>query len=59
MIGNTILLKHTSNIPQGSVAIQKLFDDAGTPLGLYTNFLIPSSRITKLVEDYRIKGVSL
>lgn len=59
MIGNTILVKHASNVPQCAIAIEEIFADAGAPLGLYTNLLLPKERATKLVADKRIKGVSL
>jgi succinate-semialdehyde dehydrogenase/glutarate-semialdehyde dehydrogenase len=59
MIGNTILLKYSSIVPQCSIAIEELFKEAGAPDGLYTNLLISGTRATDLVADKRIKGVSL
>jgi len=59
MIGNTILVKHASIVPQCGVAIEELFKEAGAPDGLYTNLLISGKRATALVGDKRIKGVSL
>ena len=59
MVGNTILLKHASIVPQCAIAIADLFKDAGAPEGLYTNLLISGKRSTALVDDVRIKGVSL
>lgn len=59
MIGNTILIKHASNVPQCAIAIEEIFAEAGAPLGLYTNLLVSSKRIPDLVADKRIKGVSL
>lgn len=59
MIGNAILVKHASNVPQCSIAIEEIFADAGAPLGLYTNLLLSKERATELVADKRIKGVSL
>ena len=59
MIGNSILVKHASNVPQCGIAIKNIFDEAEAPEGLYTNLLIPGDKITKLVADTRIKGVSL
>jgi succinate-semialdehyde dehydrogenase / glutarate-semialdehyde dehydrogenase len=50
MIGNVVLVKHASSVPQCGMAIEALFNEAGAPLGLYTN---------ELVADERIKGVSL
>jgi succinate-semialdehyde dehydrogenase/glutarate-semialdehyde dehydrogenase len=59
MVGNTILLKHASIVPQCAIAIEELFLEAGAPVGLYTNLLISGSAASKLVADPRIKGVSL
>jgi succinate-semialdehyde dehydrogenase / glutarate-semialdehyde dehydrogenase len=59
MVGNTILLKHASIVPQCSTAVENLFKEAGAPIGLYTNLLISGKRASALVSDERIKGVSL
>lgn len=59
MIGNTILLKHASNVPQCAKAIEDIFKEAGAPEGLYTNLFIRGSKITKLIADKRIQGASL
>ena len=59
MIGNTVLVKHASIVPQCGIAIEELFKEAGAPAGLYTNLLISGKRASVLVADERIKGVSL
>ena len=59
MVGNTILIKHASIVPQCAIAIEELFLEAGAPVGLYTNLLISGKRASELVSDKRIKGVSL
>ena len=59
MVGNTILLKHASNVPQCAIAIEKIFTEAGAPKGLYTNLLITGDKISVLIDDERIKGASL
>jgi succinate-semialdehyde dehydrogenase/glutarate-semialdehyde dehydrogenase len=59
MIGNTILVKHASIVPQCGIAIEEIFKEVGAPIGLYTNLLISGTRATALVADERIKGVSL
>lgn len=59
MIGNTLLIKHASIVPQCALAIEELFKQAGAPDGLYTNLLISKERVAALVADIRIKGVSL
>jgi len=59
MVGNTILLKHASIVPQCAIAIEKLFLEAGAPEGLYINLMISGKRSSTLISDKRIKGVSL
>jgi succinate-semialdehyde dehydrogenase / glutarate-semialdehyde dehydrogenase len=59
MVGNTILLKHASIVPQCGIAIGDIFKEAGAEEGVYTNILISGKRATALVADKRIKGVSL
>lgn len=59
MVGNTILIKHASIVPQCAIEIEKIFLEAGAPTGLYTNLLISGKRASVLVADKRIKGVSL
>ena len=59
MVGNTILLKHASIVPQCAAAIEELFEEAGAPKGLYTNLFLTGNHASALVSDKRIKGVSL
>jgi succinate-semialdehyde dehydrogenase / glutarate-semialdehyde dehydrogenase len=59
MVGNTILIKHASIVPQCAIAIEEIFKEANAPVGLYTNLLISGKRASALVADKRIKGVSL
>ena len=59
MIGNTVLVKHASIVPQCGILLEELFRDAGAPRGLYTNLLMSGKRASALVSDERIKGVSL
>ncbi len=59
MIGNTILLKHASNVPLCAKAIDDIFKESGAPEGLYTNLFVSGSKISKIIDDPRIQGVSL
>ncbi len=59
MVGNTVLIKHAANVPQCAIAIEELFTEAGAPLGLYTNLLVSHDRLSEMMADKRIRGVSL
>ncbi len=59
MIGNVVLVKHASNVPQCAIAIEELFKNAGAPAGVYTNLLLSGARASELAADDRIKGVAL
>lgn len=59
MVGNTVLLKHASIVPQCAAALEELFTEAEAPEGLYTNLFFSGKRASALVSDKRIKGVSL
>ncbi|MFC4740548.1 NAD-dependent succinate-semialdehyde dehydrogenase [Flavobacterium ponti] len=59
MIGNTILLKHASNVPQCAQAIEDIFKETNAPEGLYTNLFLSGSKVSKLIDDKRIQGASL
>lgn len=56
--GNTVILKHASNVPQSALAIQKLMDDAGFPEGVFQILLVSSLKIEDIIRDERVKAVS-
>jgi succinate-semialdehyde dehydrogenase/glutarate-semialdehyde dehydrogenase len=57
--GNTVVMKHSSNVSGCSLAIEKLFAEAGFPQGVYASLLISHHKIERLIADRRIRGVSL
>lgn len=59
LAGNTVVLKHSANVGGCSIALEKLFLDAGFPPGAFQSLLIGSDPIAKLVADPRICGVTL
>jgi succinate-semialdehyde dehydrogenase/glutarate-semialdehyde dehydrogenase len=59
MAGNTVVVKHAGCVPQCAIAFEKLWLDAGAPVGLYTNLLISHTQSDHIIDDRRIKGVAL
>ena len=59
MAGNTVVVKHAGCVPQCAIAFEKLFLDAGAPVGAYTNLLISHEQSDQVIDDPRIKGVAL
>jgi succinate-semialdehyde dehydrogenase / glutarate-semialdehyde dehydrogenase len=59
MAGNSILLKHSSNVPLSAEAIAAVFDEAEFPPGVFQNLITSSSNMNHLIMDHRIQAVSL
>jgi succinate-semialdehyde dehydrogenase/glutarate-semialdehyde dehydrogenase len=59
MLGNTLIVKHSPNVPQCALAFEKLFIDAGAPVGAYTNVFLSNEQSANVIADRRIKGVAL
>jgi acyl-CoA reductase-like NAD-dependent aldehyde dehydrogenase len=59
MGGNTVVLKHASNVPRCSLAIEELFVRAGVPGGVATSLLVGPGAVAGLIADPRVAGVTL
>jgi succinate-semialdehyde dehydrogenase/glutarate-semialdehyde dehydrogenase len=59
VVGNTVLLKPAHQCPESAEAIQAIFADAGFPEGAYQTILASNDQIEKVIEDPRVRGVSL
>lgn len=59
MAGNTVLLKHASNVPGCALAIERILREAGLPEGAFTSLLIGSDRVERLIADPAVRGVTL
>ena len=57
--GNTVLLKHSSNVQFCAEAIEKIFLEAGFPDGVFQNLRIPGSRVSRLIKSTEVKALSL
>jgi succinate-semialdehyde dehydrogenase/glutarate-semialdehyde dehydrogenase len=57
--GNTMLLKHASNVPQSAAAFEKLMREAGLPNGAFKNLYATRSQVELILNDPRVHGVAL
>lgn len=59
MAGNTVLLKHASNVPQVALAIQDMFDEAGFPLGVFQTLLIGANQVERVIENPAVSVITV
>ncbi len=59
MAGNTVLLKHASNVPGTALAIEEVIAAAGAPEGVFTTLLIGSSSVADVIADPRVRSVTI
>ena len=57
--GNTLLLKHASNVPQSAEAFEQLMLAAGLPAGTFQNLFATRQQIELILNDPRVQGVAL
>ncbi|HTX35930.1 MAG TPA: NAD-dependent succinate-semialdehyde dehydrogenase [Bryobacteraceae bacterium] len=59
MAGNVGLLKHASNVPGCALVIEEILRRAGFPEDTFQTLLIGSEQVARLIDDKRVKAVSL
>lgn len=59
MAGNVGLLKHASNVPQCALEIESVIRQAGFPSDVFQTLLIGSSQVERVINDPRVKAVTL
>jgi succinate-semialdehyde dehydrogenase / glutarate-semialdehyde dehydrogenase len=59
MAGNTVLLKHASNVQICARHIENIFTKAGFPPSVFRNLVISSDRVEIVIKHDTIKAVSL
>jgi len=57
--GNTVLLKHASNVPQAAATFEQLMHEAGLPDGAFTNLYATRSQIELILNHPYVQGVAL
>lgn len=59
LAGNVFVLKHASNVPQCSEAIEQMFRVCGFPKGVITNLLVEGKNLEEIIADSRITAVTV
>ncbi len=59
MAGNAAVLKHASNVPGCSLAIEDIFEKAEFPPNLFQNVLLAGERVDRLITQPFIRAVTL
>lgn len=59
LAGNTIVLKHASNVPQSALRMVELYRQAGAPENLLTNVFAGHDATDRILGDPRVRGVAL
>ncbi|MBO0593609.1 NAD-dependent succinate-semialdehyde dehydrogenase [Cellulophaga sp. E16_2] len=59
MAGNSILLKHASNVTGTAKLLKSIFDTAGLPSGLFTVLVIDHEQSNAIIKHKLVRGVTL
>ncbi|WP_405414647.1 NAD-dependent succinate-semialdehyde dehydrogenase [Maribacter sp. Asnod1-A12] len=59
MVGNSILLKHASNVTGTAKLLKSIFDTAGLPEGLFNVMVIEHEQSNAIIEHKLVRGVTL
>lgn len=57
--GNTVILKHASNVMESAKQVESAFLEAGFPKNVFQNLIISSKKVEKIIQNPLVKGVSL
>ncbi|GAB4143452.1 MAG: NAD-dependent succinate-semialdehyde dehydrogenase [Patescibacteria group bacterium] len=57
--GNTVLVKHASNVPQISLFLNELFEQAGFDQGVFKSLLISSSQTEPIIAHDQVAIITL
>ncbi|NDL62026.1 NAD-dependent succinate-semialdehyde dehydrogenase [Acerihabitans arboris] len=58
-VGNVVVLKHASNVPQCADMFEKLMLEAGLPVGGFRNLYATREQLETIIKDSRVHGVAL
>ena len=57
--GNGFVLKHAPNVMGSAYALQKIYEEAGFPTGLFINLNADNETVAHVIEDPRIAAITL
>jgi len=57
--GNTVVVKHASNVAGCAQLLESIFLEAGFPKGVYQNIMVSSDQVEEVIQNPIIKAVSL
>jgi succinate-semialdehyde dehydrogenase/glutarate-semialdehyde dehydrogenase len=58
-LGNVVIVKQASILPQCAQALEDLLHHAGVPAGVFTNVYATHAQSKRIIEDDRVRGVTL
>ncbi|MFA0960634.1 NAD-dependent succinate-semialdehyde dehydrogenase [Roseivirga sp. BDSF3-8] len=59
MAGNVGILKHSSVVPGCALALEEIFRKAGFPEGCFTTLLVSGSKVSRILENPKVKAATL
>ena len=59
MLGNPVVLKHASIVPQAAQSFADACQEAGLPQGAFANIFATHDQIDKIIDDPRVQGFAL
>jgi succinate-semialdehyde dehydrogenase/glutarate-semialdehyde dehydrogenase len=59
MAGNTVLLKHASNVPRVALALQEIFEASDFDSGVFRTLLVESLAVESVLADRRVKAATV
>lgn len=59
MAGNTVILKHSNNVPGCALAIEELIIESGFPDSVFRTLMIDKSLMSDVIKHPAVRGVSL
>lgn len=59
MAGNSVLLKHASNVTGTGKLLESVFEAAGLPEGLFTSIIISHDQSDEIIKHKLVRGVTL